>query len=351
MTSSGSFGRITFRAKAVGNASISVAGDSKLINDGEEVGNPGGFNSIAVKIIPSTANPAEGLQLTSPTHPDSGKWYQSNIVSFKWAETGSNRYLWEFDQSPDTIPSKSISEQTKQIKGVKNGVWYFHLSADPAAESNGPVVAHYKVQVDNLKPNPIEPYLDIGNKSELSLRFATTDYHSGIGSYDLQVNQTNFDNVASPYALHGLNVGSNFINVTAYDLAGNSRIGWIKFVLNSDGTIHDIVTSGSGSSICGLVPVLCTANGLIGILVLLLIILILVIIFRRKVNVLDTKTITKTDFGTVAKIVTKTDPKTGKKLITKTVTKTDLKNIVETDIGTVTKEELDQSHNDEHDKK
>jgi len=333
-----SFGQISFIAKAAGTAAIKILSDSKLIDDGNEVSNPGGFNQITVEIIPSTTNPSVIAQLTSPTHPDQDKWYQNNNVQFQWTGITGGHYAWDFDQSPDTIPTKSTTDRTKKITGVKNGTWYFHLAKSPVADADA--VIHYRVQIDSLKPNPIEPYLDIGNQENLVLKFATTDYHSGVASYAIKVNQeSTIENVISPYTLRGLNIGSNLITVTVYDQAGNPRTGWVKFALKENGTIEDIKVSGNVSGVCALIPTLCdrpwvpitTGGASIALLTSV------VAIRRRRLNLLNMKKVIHTDVGTVAKTTTRTDPKTGKKLITKTVTKTDTKDIVETDSGIVAK--------------
>lgn len=344
ITNPGGFGRITFTANAVGEATIRVLSSSKLISNGEEVGNPGGFGSTTVRIVPSTADPASAFALSSPTHPDQEKWYQANTAQFKWSRVGDAQYTWEFDQSPDTIPTKATSDQTKQIKAIKNGVWYFHLGTS-LPQNSTKVVAHYRVRVDNLKPNPVEPYLDISNREDLILNFATTDYHSGIASYDLQINSEELENVTSPYAVRGLTVGNNQIIVKAFDNAGNERTGWIKFILDADGTIRDITTSGDSVDFCSIVPVLCTTTWPLFAGLALLLIALFVLFNRRRVNTMAVKTITKTNLGTVSKVITKTDPKTGKQLITKTITKTDTKNIVETDQGTLTKDVIDEDSN------
>ena len=344
---SGSFARVTFTPKAVGEATVRVMGDSKLIDNGEEVGNPSGFNQIKIKIIPSTTSPSEILQLTSPTHPNQDKWYQANAAEFRWAQVGTGQYTWEIDQSPTTVPTRPITDRIKQIRGIRNGVWYFHLGALLAGNNNPPVVAHYRVQVDNLKPNSVEPYLDVSDISDPFLKFATTDYHSGMAGYDLQINQRQFANAVSPYKLSDLNVGRNFVMVTASDIAGNENTGWIKFILDANGSIHDITTSRAGFDFCSILPVLCAGNNPIaGLVAIILLIGLLVAFFwRRRVHV-DVKTVTHTD------TTIHTDPKTGKKIVTEKIVKTDTKNLAESDTyGIITKPDTDSAKPTDHHKK
>jgi hypothetical protein len=276
---SGVFARITFRANAVGDAQIGVASASKLISDGEEVGNPGSFNQITVKVVPAGEG-SSPIQLSSSTHPDSDKWYQASTLQMAWNNIPGAEFLWAFDREPETIPSQSIKETGKTIRNVKSGIWYFHLVAKLSdGKLTEPV--HYRVQVDTVKPNPIEPYLDVNENEQLAVRFGTTDYHSGIASYDMSVNQQNIENVANPYILRGLNIGENLISVTAYDFAGNVRQGWVRFILNSDGTIRDITTSQSACSL----PFGCDAKGYLFLGGIPLLIIGFYLLYRRRTPV------------------------------------------------------------------
>lgn len=277
LTSSGLFARATFKANAVGDAIISVNSSSRIISDGNEVGNPSGYNQIRVSIIPATNAGNKLLQLSSLTHPNQEVWYQSTTAQFTWNTIPNATYLWHWDREPETIPAQVIKDPNKTIRNIKSGIWYFHLQAK-LSDGNITEPVHYRVQVDNVKPNPIEPYLDVNDQQQLTVRFATTDYHSGVTTYDLRVNQEDIENAPNPYILRGLNVGENFIVVTAYDAAGNVRQGWVKFVLNSDGTIRDITVSQDSCSL----PFGCDSKGYVILFGFPVLILIFYIIYIRK---------------------------------------------------------------------
>lgn len=277
LTSSGLFARATFKANAVGEAVISVNSSSRIISDGNEVGNPSGYNQVKVSIIPATNDGNELLQLSSTTHPNQEVWYQSTTAQFTWNTIPNATYLWHWDREPETIPAQVSKEPNKTIRNIKSGIWYFHLQAK-LSDGNITKPIHYRVQVDNVKPNPIEPYLDVNDQQQLTVRFATTDYHSGVTTYDLRVNQEDIENAPNPYILRGLNVGENFIVVTAYDAAGNVRQGWVKFVLNSDGTIRDITVSQDACSL----PFGCDSRGYIILFGFPVLILIFYLIYIRK---------------------------------------------------------------------
>lgn len=298
MTAPGLFARIIFKANAEGTANIKIAGDSRLISNGEEAGNPSSFNSISVKIVPAGEG-SSPLQLSSPTHPNSDKWYQASSVQLVWNSIPGATYLWAWDRDPEAVPTQSTKDTTKTLRNVKSGIWYFHLQARLSDGKHTETIS-YRAQVDDVKPNPIEPYLDVNDESQLTVRFATTDYHSGVANYDLRVNQENIENAPSPYVLRGLNVGANIIAATAYDLAGNVRQGWVKFVLNSDGTIRDVTVS---EAVCRL-PFGCDTNGYILIISIPLVLLAFFFLYRRRVS--------------AGVVVTPIAP--GEQLITKTTT-------------------------------
>ena len=300
LTSTGLFARVTFRANAVGDAVIKVSGTSKLINNGNEVGNPGGFNQITVNVVPAGEGTSP-LQITSSTHPNSDKWYQANTVQLSWNYINGASYLWSWDRDPESVPTQPTRDISKSLRNVKSGVWYFHLQARLAdGKITDPI--SYRVQIDNVAPNPIEPYLDVNDTGQLTVRFATTDYHSGIASYDLRVNQETIENAHNPYVLRGLNIGDNLIAVTSYDIAGNVRQGWVKFVLNPDGTIRDVTTS--QKEISGVAGIL--SNNYLIIVGIFLVLLALYLLYRRRpvVSVIPAipgvpgnQTITKTTIG------------------------------------------------------
>ena len=342
------FTRFNFTANQVGTATISLLPGTRLINEGDEVGDPSGYNQVTVTVVPSSKTPAQLLGLTSPTHPDSAKWYQSDTVSLRWDGAADAKFFGQLDGNPDTTPTESIVGTARNYKNVKSGIWYFHLLPEGAEASTA---AHFKLQIDNVKPNTVEPYLDITNKQSLTVRFATTDYHSGIATYDIDVNSVVTENVTSPFALSGLNIGANRVTVTAFDNAGNSRTGWVKFTLDPDGTIHDIQTSASGATICDLAPGICTIPTWMYLFLFITLGGALIYLLRTRTGILKVKTITKTNFGTISKTTTKTDPKTGKHLTTKTVTKTDMRDVVETDSGALTPDKLEEIHKSSEKKK
>ena len=335
LNTAGSFARITFRANTIGDATLTLDGGSRIISNGEEVSNPAAFNQVKVSVVEGEGNNAQLLGLSSSTHPDQATWYQATTAQFKWSSIPEAAYLWEWDHDPETIPTQRTDDLSKTLRNIKSGVWYFHLQAKlPNGDTMGP--AHYRVQVDNVKPNPIEPYLDVNDQQQLTVRFATTDYHSGIANYDLRVNQQDIENASNPYVLRGLNIGENFIVVTAYDLGGNVRQGWVKFILNPDGTIRDITVSQEGCSL----PFGCDTKGyllLFGLPPLLIIGVLIYLRFapRRATSAQTTPTNTTLQSSGI----------TPDGVFTRTKTHTHTHTYTDTDIYTDTAPKADNSEN------
>jgi hypothetical protein len=140
----------------------------------DAAGNLGGISEISVRIDSYIAT----LKVSSPSHPDSEKWYSDNSPTITWdspSETsGIAGYSFIWDNSPLTVPDETLDlpgDATSQNPtspltplstsgegeggrglGVRSdGVWYFHLKAYDNA-GNVSETAHYKVQIDASVP-------------------------------------------------------------------------------------------------------------------------------------------------------------------------------------------------------
>jgi len=140
-------------------------------------GNLGEISEISVRIDSYIATP----EVSSPSHPDSEKWYPDNSPIFTWAnveglaetpaptnhqspitnhQSGIAGYSWVWDNSPVTVPDETLDlpgDATSQLPPSafrlppSDGVWYFHLKAYDNA-GNVSETAHYKVQLDASAP-------------------------------------------------------------------------------------------------------------------------------------------------------------------------------------------------------
>ena len=102
--------------------------------------------------IDTTRPPAP--QVTSPSHPDSQRWYSSAKPEFHLSAaaklSGVEAFYYVFDQKPDTqpVPNEALrtNEEGVALKASGPGVWYFHaVVKDRAGNFSEPT--HFQVQV------------------------------------------------------------------------------------------------------------------------------------------------------------------------------------------------------------
>lgn len=269
VSTSGTFGVITFEALAEGEATISATNSCRLISAGEEKIDLSSLGSAVITISKKFVEEVEPAQspadieageeveipagqiiVQSSSHPDQEVWYNSNTVELTWemAEGASEivSYVYDFDQDPETDPSSVLNktEVSKTFENVQDGVSYFHIKArfaDLPAEAGKPAQAgqtfsdtiHYRIMIDTVEPNVIMPATDeyeIAENESTELRFGTTDQTSGIDYYEVSIDAGDFKTQTSPYTLKGkdLGVGEHLIVVNVFDKAGNVTFGAVK---------------------------------------------------------------------------------------------------------------------------
>ncbi len=150
-------------------------------------------------------------QLSSPSHPKRGQWYNDNRVTMTWtigediSGIAGYSYVWDYD--PDTLPDNefdvsgdvtTLSHATAtDNKLSENGVWYFHLMAiDNAKNVSDPV--HYNIRIDSSIPSSPEiistthPVLKDGQwtaNATLELNWLAPASASGIMGYSFLIDQ------------------------------------------------------------------------------------------------------------------------------------------------------------------
>jgi hypothetical protein len=112
VTSAGLISTVTFRARFSGIAKIEFLNSSKvLLADGEGTpiftNNFGGIYEISVP-------PPEGPKISSPTHPDSDKWYSDSNPSFSWEkeEKEIGKLKKEYEKEKEALEEK-LSEKNQ----------------------------------------------------------------------------------------------------------------------------------------------------------------------------------------------------------------------------------------------
>ncbi len=236
---------ITFKAKAVGTASLLFTSSSVLANDGLGTNILNNTSSASINILgyssenkplqaetPSVnygAPPA--LEIVSETHPDNNVWYSKNMAKFSWKlspDIISIRIL--LDKNPKSIPNISYSPAIteKTIEDLSDGIWYFHLQAKN--QFGWGDISHYKIQIDTTPPEPFS--LKIDNKNDPTnpqpeLIFEAKDNLSGIDYYEIKIWQAYTLKVSTKELINGryrippTSPGVYSVIIRAFDKAGN----------------------------------------------------------------------------------------------------------------------------------
>ena len=95
--------------------------------------------------------------ISSPTHPDEGAWYNDDDPTFDWttpsSPAGIQGYSYILDHSPTTLPDSIIESNDNSIDytNLDDGVWYFHVRAQDNADNWG-AADHFRVNVDTSAP-------------------------------------------------------------------------------------------------------------------------------------------------------------------------------------------------------
>jgi len=249
----GSGGRIisiTMRPKASGTGTVRFSSSAVLANDGRgtNILTGAGNSQVSISDVSSeeetvqqpTAEPTSvpgAVAISSSTHPDSTKWYQSKNISFGWTNpsgvTGVNILG---DRVPDTDPG-TVSDgnfSTYSYQDVEDGVWYFHLKL----RNNrgwGPT-SHFKFNVDSQPPTEltIKQGLD-KNHGILSFNIRSADSGSGISRFETIVDggESVFHDYTQDFVFttEKLSVGEHSLVVKAFDQAGNEITREISFTV------------------------------------------------------------------------------------------------------------------------
>lgn len=240
---------VTFRARAAGTAVVRFSNASVLANDGQgtnilatmgsaqfEVGNTGPVAPEGTTVTEVTNTPKAPL-ISSPTHPDSGKWYPAKNASFSWnlpqGTTGVRTLANQIANSlPTTLHVPPVG--TREVSDLSDGVWYFHLQL--RNENGWGAVAHQRFQIDTEKPEKMEISQIMGENPNLpraTFRVDASDKTSGIDRFEIQIDNSTTsvwkDSGDHRYETPPLSPGRHVIVVKAFDKAGNSASAFSDF--------------------------------------------------------------------------------------------------------------------------
>ena len=248
----GSAGKIitlNFKAKATGNAPLTFSSGSVLANDGKgtNILTSMGSGSYVIQsnpeeeeYIPPKNTPVAPI-ISSPTHPDSEKWYSNNDPKFTWEvpENITGVKLLVNDKSV-VVPTVSYSEPIteKQLEDLVDGIWYFHSQFQNKSGLGG--VSHFKFQIDTASPLSFEIEVKEGKETtnpQPTLVFETTDEMSGVDYYQVRIDQEPLiETREKEYKIPVQTFGTHTIIVRAVDKAGNNTLAMTEINILPIGT-------------------------------------------------------------------------------------------------------------------
>lgn len=251
---------IVFKALKEGDATISFGNASVLAADGRgtdilsvktsstyEITATGGGDTPATPPPPSppivaAGPPPDAPEISSPTHPEEDRYYNSEKAKFVWeAPFDVTAVRLAFDEKEKTIPTTGydppISE--KEYEDLKDGVMYFHLRY--RNDGGWGASAHRKIMIDRTPPADLTfTAVADASSTDVLLTMSATDTLSALDRYELIIDGGNLIKVAltelknGTYLLSKQTPGEHTITLVAYDKAGNSASAEAKFTIAGD---------------------------------------------------------------------------------------------------------------------
>jgi len=257
--------QITFKALKVGSTDVSIIGGSALAADGRGTeilskSVKGTYTITEGQALPPAPPPpspstqsfapsAEAAdtsapKISSPTHPDENKWYNSRDPKFTWQlPNGAAAISLVVDKDPATVPSvvykPAVAEKT--IVGLDDGVWFFHLQLKTDIGGWGKT-GHRKVMIDSTPPDSpqVEIKKDDASDPRPRVLATTTDKASGLDHYEVSVDGGNtltvslLDMENVNFRLPKQNSGHHKIIVRVFDKAGNASENAAEFDIQAE---------------------------------------------------------------------------------------------------------------------
>jgi hypothetical protein len=249
---------VTFKALKVGTAAVTITSGSVLAADGKGTDilterGTASYTITAAETAPPPPPPSDTSQggnlniplpdapvITSPTHPEEGKWYNLGKAKFVWdLPVDVSVVRLSLDRASNTVPATSYDPAIvdKEFDTLDEGVLWFHLRYKNDA-GWGPT-GHRKIMVDNTPPpsftlEAVDPKEEGG---QVTLKFMATDTLSGIDRYEIVVDASAplkvqpGDAKESGYILRDQSPGEHTVSVKAFDKAGNFAEAQSKFLI------------------------------------------------------------------------------------------------------------------------
>ncbi|MDP2704451.1 MAG: hypothetical protein Q8P01_04525 [bacterium] len=241
---------IVFRIRNAGTASLVFSSAAVRANDGYgtdilQTKAQAQFNLISeerpIAPPPTALGTPQAPSISSPTHPDSNKWYAEDTATFTWpvsADVTATRLL--VGKIPTATPivlyTPPVSQKT--IENLEDGEWYFH--AQLRNSSGWGNTTHFRFQIDTEKParfDIAEVKRDDPTNPRVTFAFNASDEISGIDHYEVQIDSGSAeiwqDDGSRTYEAPVLTPGKHVLIAKAIDKAGNSLTNSVEFTIEA----------------------------------------------------------------------------------------------------------------------
>lgn len=181
----------------------------------------------------------------SSTHPNSGKWYNSNEINISWKSNLADSYIYAFDQSPESIPptTSTTSDTDMTFEPKNDGVYYFHI----AGEKEGIIgpVQHYKIMIDRTPPDSLKllaSETSVQRGGVVMLGMKAKDDISGLQSdnFYIKIDNSIFMPTKSPIYIPFMESGNHQVSVKVFDKAGNEITDSMNIFVQSGSWVDEI---------------------------------------------------------------------------------------------------------------
>lgn len=239
---------VTFKSKEAGNVNVGVKSGAVLANDGNatDVLKTTGAaliyineeeEEVVAPVIKETIVPV----ITSPTHPDSTKWYGRRDASFEWKiPTGVTAVRTLYSEKETDTPTKVYDPpvNNRSFTVDTDGTFYMHVQFKNS--SGWGAVSHYKFQVDSQAPESLKASFPDGvqttNQTPAVLVLAE-DTLSGLSMITMSIdNGQPIEYPVDPSNLYRLPkqaAGNHTVVISATDVAGNSSTVSLDYTIQT----------------------------------------------------------------------------------------------------------------------
>lgn len=218
---------VNFRIKRAGAAKLAFQTPAVLANDGQGTNILQSIGEANFQL--NERQERNILNISSPTHPDSTKWYRATTAKFIWdLPEGANALKLLVSQSADAKPNVNyvppVSE--KEVTEPADGIWYLHAQVKTVAGWGE--IAHFRFRIDTHPPTYFTLLEEPGRQPEetkVKLKLEAADELSGLDYYAISID----GNLLPPwrpvgdesYELPPLEPGTHLVTAQAVDRAGN----------------------------------------------------------------------------------------------------------------------------------